>query len=273
MTVALFSALRFLPSCKRRVVLLFCFLPVIQSAQSQDTPPLISLSRFQSFRSNYFLATNAFASNEVKFQTSFQYHLWSWPFIYFGYSQKTFWNVWDLRNSFPVTEIDFRPEGFLEWRFTNPNVEYLRAGYEHESNGKHAPEWRAWDLVFAEVRTRLVLELVDVRVRAWYPLYTPPENRDITDYLGYSELEIRISKPEILEDLAIGLTLKKGTTGGLRNGSVELNLFCPLRFWSSEKSSGLRPQVHIQFWSGVGERLLNYNVPTRSIRIGLHFAV
>jgi phospholipase A1 len=273
LTFALFSAIRFLQSCKHRAVLLCCFLPAIQNAQSQDARPLFSLSRFQSFRSNYFLAANAFAANEVKFQTSFQYQLWSSPFIYFGYSQKTFWDIWNLQNSFPLTEIDFRPEGFLEWRFTNSSVEYLRAGYEHESNGKHAPEWRAWDLIFAEVRTRPVLELVDVRVRAWYPLYTPPENRDITDYLGYSELEIRFAKPEMLEDLAIGLTLKKGTTGGLRNGSVELNLFCPLMFWSSEKSSGFMPQVHIQFWSGAGERLLNYNVPTRSFRIGLHFAV
>ena len=240
-------------------------------ARAQEPYPLASFNRFQPFRGNYILLTNMDAPKETKTQLSVRYEVWTSARLYFAYTQKTFWDAWDMPSSFPFTEINFRPEGFVEWHFAGSNLQFFRTGYEHESNGKHAPLWRACDRLFGEIQTRPFFELFELRARAWTPLYTPPENRDITDYLGFGELEIRFSDRREPDNLTFGLTMRKGTAGGLRYGSVELNLFFrPLALLGFEESSPLNSPWYLQLWTGMGERLLNYNVPTRSVRAGFH---
>ena len=247
----------------------FCLSLTISRAQ--EPYPLVSFNRFQPFRGNYILLTNMYAPKETKTQLSLKYDVLTSAPLYFGYTQKTFWDAWDMPSSFPFTEINFRPEGFVEWHFAGSNLQFFRTGYEHESNGKHAPLWRACDRVFAEIQTKPLFGLVELRTRAWVTLYTPPENSDITNYLGFGELEFRLSDPD---NLALGLTVRKGAAGGLRYGSVELNLFFrPLALLGFEESSSLNSPWYLQLWTGMGERLLNYNVPTRSVRAGFHLGM
>jgi len=246
----------------------FLLAAVTFGSTAQDSRPLISLSRFQPFRTNYFFITDLTAPKEMKIQMSVKYEVWSSPLLYFGYIQKTFWNALELAESFPLTEVNFHPMGFWEHRFAGTSLEYLHVGYEHESNGKHAPEWRAWDLVFVEVQTKPVAGFFMVRARGWLPLYSPPENTDITDFVGHGELEIRTADTKT-SPIHVSLTFRKGTTGGFRNASVEANLALKvLPLFGSKGESSPNLCWNLQLWSGVGERLLNYSTPTKSLRTG-----
>lgn len=173
--------------------------------------------------------------------------------LYFGYTQNS---LWDLgADSSPFRETNYRPSFFWEGVATAgawaPPL--LRAGYEHESNGKDTADSRSINTLFAQPIWRKEFSDGRVLVAApkFYGYLTKKGNRDIEDYRGYADWIFRYGH----EDGWLGMAqLRRGTAV---HGSAQFDLSYPLRRLSRTRTGGF---VHFQIFKGYGESLLDYNV-------------
>ncbi|MDP2225897.1 MAG: phospholipase A [Moraxellaceae bacterium] len=213
----------------------------------------------------------------AKFQFSLKYRVinpdednrlhW-WEQLYFGYTQTS---IWDLQSeSKPFRDSSYRPTLFYE----NPKVTRfpafsgllgVRAGIEHESNGKDLPDSRSINIAF--IRPTFTLPATRKRGYIWsiapkvYTYLEKSENEDIADYRGYMDLQIKLRHAESWEYLT---TLRKGMQG--TKGSIQVDATYPFR----GLLSNVNGFFHVQYFNGHGESILDYNVKQPSqIRIGL----
>jgi phospholipase A1/A2 len=209
----------------------------------------------------------------ARFQLSFKYRLFDigtgfgrdQPWLagfYFGYTQNS---LWDLSSPSRVfRDTSYRPSLFWQWMRADEKtfVDGLRAGFEHESNGRDGPDSRSIDIAFV----RPIWRWRDTRDRelTFFPrLYTylaRDENPDIHHYRGHVDWTLRYDAAG--EWIATALA-RRGTIG---KGSLQLDL--------SRRARDLRfgpvgGYLHAQFFTGYGEDLLNYNVRTSwQLRVG-----
>lgn len=82
---------------------------------------------------------------DAVFQISAKLRLFDTRF-YFAYTQISFWQAYDYRNSAPTRDTNYNPEVF--YRFAPLDYQGGRlgadAGFEHESNGQVVPLSRIW---------------------------------------------------------------------------------------------------------------------------------
>jgi phospholipase A1 len=109
---------------------------------------------FSAHKTNYMLpfacSTNHDGRDgkEIKFQMSIKKRLlkfYGWAF-YFSYTQKSFWQTYDFRESSPFRENNFNPEFFLRtkmWYGIRTDL-----GFEHESNGQTQATSRSWNRIY-----------------------------------------------------------------------------------------------------------------------------
>ena len=132
---------------------------VIRRREREEKRVGTGLFSLRTHRQNYFLPL-AYNSNsnrdtydsageskpsnvEVKFQFSFKVQLWEKMFwgqgdLFFGYTQLSFWQLYDKDMSSPFRETNYEPEIFFKFD-TDFNVLGLRnrlitIGFNHESN-------------------------------------------------------------------------------------------------------------------------------------------
>lgn len=216
-------------------------------------------------------------STEVLFSISFKLRPSGWP-LYVAYSQKSFFQAYNSKDSKPFRESDFNPEIF--WRLdpeTAARWFHLTThvgadlGIEHESNGLSLPESRSWNRAYLAPYWRGDDTLV--YWKWWYrfpedksrPRTDPnrDDNPDIQDYYGYSELHVeqKLFGSKHLAHLMLRYNPSRG------RGAANLQYSIPVL------DSGEGPRFYVQayVWQGYGESMLDYN---RSItRVGLGISV
>jgi len=206
--------------------------------------------------------------SEFVFQLSAKAQLWDYGAgaLYFGYSQKSFFQVYNTTNSKPFRENNFNPEFFT--RIPKPFSSFpswsFDAGIEHESNGQELPESRSYNRIYIQphwARGREVWQL-----KAWYRLPeerdrapTDPQrddNPDLSDYTGYAELRYRRDFPwrNSLLDVMI-----RGNTATSR-GAVQADYSIEI---------GPVGAVFIRAFNGYGESLIDYNRSVTRLGIGI----
>jgi len=210
---------------------------------------------------------------DARFQLSFKYRIFDkdatpvqWMpalgKLHFGYTQTS---IWDLSaDSKPFHDTSYRPSLFWQSRLDEKPFApaYLRAGYEHESNGKDVPDSRSIDILYLQPVLRHDFQEGDVLLFAprIYAYLNRDENPDIARYRGYVDWQGRYGW-----ESAWMLTgrVRTGTAG---YGSVQLDLTSPLRKPLFSRTGGF---IHLQLFSGYGESLIDYNVRTPfQVRIG-----
>ena len=183
----------------------------------------------------------------AKFQVSFKYQFSRGLFL--GYTQTS---VWDLGSvSEPFHDSSYRPSVFYVMRQDRQTA--WQVGYEHESNGKAGTESRSIDILFirpmmelgSSGRYRLILA-----PKVW-AYVDKSENPDIQEYRGYADLFVLYEMQEgfgILDGLQLSASARRGTSK--HYGSVQVDLSWPL---------GRVVYGHVQYFSGWGETILDYN--------------
>ena len=203
---------------------------------------------------------------EAKFQLSFKFLVWDDLFgesgdLYFGYTQLSFWQVYDKALSSPFRETNYEPEAFLafdaDFELLGLRARAVTCGLNHESNGQVEPFSRSWNRVFAS----LVAERGDlvVALRPWWRIPESDEeddNPDIHEYLGYGELHAAYRHGEHL----FSLLLRNNLRGKGNRGAVELGWSFPLL----KTTRG-----YLQFFNGHGESLLDYRDSVNRISVGV----
>lgn len=211
-------------------------------------------------------------SSEVKFQYSFKFplHVDRLHEFSFGYTQLSFWQLSNARNSSPFRESNYQPEFFYILRHET-NALSLTAiestlGAIHESNGQGGTASRSWNRVYEQVR--LYWEHVKVDVRPWYRIPEQhktssgdtrgDDNPDILRYMGNGELSVEYQNGR--SDFI--LTGRNNLRSSPNYGAIQLDYIYLLH---------KQFNLYVQYFSGYGESLIDYNRYNERIGAGVMF--
>jgi phospholipase A1 len=193
---------------------------------------------------------------EVKLQLSLKVKLWEDIFgkemdLWFGYTQLSFWQLYNVEDSSPFRETDYEPELLLNYRtryrLLGLTGRFIQVGFNHQSNGQTEPLSRSWNRIVANLgfeRGHLSLLL-----KGWYRIPESAEDDDnpnIEDYLGYGELWATY----IWKKNKFGAMVRNNLQLPENRGALQLEWSFPL----IRRVSG-----YVQYYVGYGESLLDYN--------------
>lgn len=188
--------------------------------------------------------------------------------LWFAFSQRSMWQLWNNQDSAPFRNTDYQPEliyvvpiaeqwGNLpgDWQ-----VRMLKFGLAHQSNGQSKPLSRSWNAVYAG----LAVDKGEFGLNWRYNQRLPEkssedDNPDLIDYIGSHEL----SASWLPGDATAQLTWRNDFSY-LSRGSWQLDFTYPV---DRSKQDGLR--WHLQLFSGYGETLLDYNFRQNSLGLGV----
>lgn len=241
-----------------------------------DKPPPLAVSVYEPV---YFIVGGDGGLN-AKFQISLRYQLFDAqgplarrvPWIddfYLSYSQTSLWDLGE--ESSPFFDSSYRPRLFYSnydlARFFDGRLRLgVETGLGHESNGKAGVDSRSLNMAY--VRPALTFgDPAGLRFFAAPLIHNYiaiSDNPDIADYRGYVDWVLGFGAKGGLD---FWTTLRKGTRSDF--GSVELNVSYPL---SKISGGDLTGWVMLQYFSGYGESLLDYNRKLDS-QLRLGFAV
>ncbi len=199
----------------------------------------------------------------ARYQLSFKYRIfdrestpaqWWSPLgqLHFGYTQTA---VWDLDvNSKPFHDTSYRPTLFWQQRLAGSGnlPRYLRAGFEHESNGREGANSRSINLAYVQPAWRADFDDGNSLIFAprFYTYLDKAENPDITNYRGYADWLLRYGDEN--EWVVSG----RARVSSLGHSSTQLDLSIPFRKPLFARTGGF---IHFQYFNGYGETLLDYN--------------
>ena len=209
----------------------------------------------------------------ARFQLSFKYRLFDFgsgygrdqPWLsgfYFGYTQNSLWDLSSDSKAFRDTS--YRPSVFWKWDREDQKtfIDGVRVGLEHESNGRDGERSRSINIAFVRPEwhwTRDNGHQVQFTPRL-YKYLDREENPDIHHYRGHVDWRLRY---DAQGEWIATLVARRGTQ---RKGSVLIDLSKRARDLRVGPISGY---WHVQFFTGYGEDILDYNVRRKSqIRFG-----
>ncbi len=170
-------------------------MPVWQNTKRNKTPHTPS-------RAKDLLYDGDMNSTEAKFQISFKTKLWEDVLgtrsdIWFGYTQQSYWQVYNRARSSPFRGSNYEPEIFITQPVTynlplNGKLRMLGVGGVHQSNGEDDPLSRSWNRVYA--MAGMEWGKLTVIPRIWYRVperkKSDDDNPDISRYMGYGDLQL-----------------------------------------------------------------------------------
>ena len=215
--------------------------------------------------------------NEFKFQFSVKQRFGD-SNLYFGYTQKSFWQIYDDSNSRPFRESNYNPELF--WHIYDKGEETHKYGvivglFEHESNGSSTATSRSWNRSYLTPYYKYTDKETGRHFRADLKLWlrwsedvkkdpadpAGDDNPDIHDYYGYSELKLGYGWSRDYDIMLFGRWNPETNKGAFQ---ADLSTPVPLTQWDNVF-------LLFQYWEGYGESLIDYNRDLTRYGAGLIF--
>ncbi|HEV3011158.1 MAG TPA: phospholipase A [Burkholderiales bacterium] len=210
----------------------------------------------------------------ARFQLSFKYRLFDvsagigqerpWlSGLYFGYTQNSLWDLSTESKAFRDTS--YRPSLFWKWERADDAralFDGARLGVEHESNGGEDDTSRSINIAFVrpEWRWRTRDGASFEFTPKIYSYLDKEENTDIAHYRGYVDWRARFDSGG---NWIATTVFRYGTAD---KGSILLDVSRRTRDVKIGPVSGY---LHMQFFAGYGESILDYNVKRKSqLRFG-----
>jgi len=260
----------------------------VASAQARSLDPMAPVARQApaaeaaqpsalGFHEPMYFLVGGHDPRSARFQFSFRYRLFddqgvvaeSFPVargLYLGFTQTSLWDL--ASDSKPFRDTSFRPSLFYRWMLSDPEDGgwvALSGGYEHESNGKDGVSSRSIDTLFLRAEARHYFDFGDGRTyfgiapKVWTYL-DKQDNPDIASFRGYGELGLRLGRDD---GMMLTALLRRGTED---KNSTQFDLSYPLR---QSVFSGVGAFLHLQYFNGYGETLIDYKASRSSqLRVG-----
>lgn len=203
-------------------------------------------------------------NTELKFQLSVKVGIAQGLFgdqgdLYFGYSQRSWWQAYNTAASSPFRETNYEPELFIDfdnaWSVLGWVNTRNRIAVNHESNGRSGDLSRSWNRLYAE-STFQHGDWAFVIAPHWRVPETESEddNPDIERYMGYGDL--RLAK-RLNDDHEIIAQWRGNPSAG--NNGVQIDYSWPV-------FNSLR--AHMQYYYGYGESLIDYDHRVHRLSLG-----
>lgn len=212
----------------------------------------------------------SFKNTESQFQLSFKAPLAVNLFdrnidIFAAYTARSFWQVYQKDISSPFRETNHQPEVWLEFhpqlKFYGFRSTVTSLGVTHQSNGRSSYLSRSWNSVFADLAFQNGNFLMSVRPWVRIPeSIDNDDNPDLTDYLGHGELRFAYK----YKDNVFSLMSRNNLESGFSRGAVEVGWSFPIPSYPYLKG-------YLQYFSGYGESLIDYDKYVNRIGIGFLF--
>lgn len=244
---------------------------------SKEQKELELPSDLKPYKENYFLpfvwggrAIEGRQNLEAKFQFSLKKKLFNSDW-YFGYTQKSFWQMWDSENSSPFRESNYNPDLFWRAISKEPAKHGLNLDFsilEHESNGSSTATSRSWNRSYVRVDYDRKLyshgQIIGIELKGWLRWQekvkksatdsSGDDNPDILDHYGNGEIKLKYGQPE-----GFMVTLFGRGNPKTDKGAFQADLSLPWFY------------LHMQYWTGYGESLIDYNRNMTRYGIGFIF--
>ena len=205
---------------------------------------------------------------ETKFQISLKSKLWEnvvgdYSDLWFGYTQSSRWQLFNAGQSRPFRETDYEPEVMLNFRTQRElpfgwDMRMSGASLTHVSNGRDVPQSRSWNRIIGQIGfDRPGWSIV---ARPWWRLRedaSSDDNPDIQDFMGRGEVLVTHNWGGNEISAVMRHSLRSGDRS---HGSVELN-------WAFPIHGELKG--YLQFFSGYGESLIDYNHNANYVGLGV----
>lgn len=207
--------------------------------------------------------------SEAAFQLSIKARLWRDVLgrkmdLWLGYTQRAFWQVYDVDRSAPFREMDHEPELILNlrtrFRVLGFAARFAQIGLSHQSNGLSRPLSRNWNRIVANVG--LEKGPLSILVTGWVRvLYKPHanENPGISRFFGYGEVQAYY----FLKRQRFGLKLRDNLNFRFNRAALQADWSFPL----FARIGGL-----LQGYFGYGESLLDFDHRVSRIGAGIVLA-
>ena len=183
--------------------------------------------------------------------------------VWLGYTQQSYWQVYNGKSSRPFRSSDYQPEIFLTQPIKgnlpgNGSLRLLGAGLVHESNGQSDPLSRSWNRIYAMAGTEW--GKLTVIPRLWLIANEnskDSDNPDIGDYMGYGD--VRWLYP-LNDQSTVGGVMRYNPS--TNKGAIQVDYAYPL-------TGGMK--AILQVFHGYGENIQDYNHKSTNIGIGIMF--
>ena len=227
---------------------------------------------------------------ELKFQLSLKVkvaeQIGNLADLWLGYTQQSNWQAFNGANSRPFRETDYEPALILafplhtEFSTLGLTPRIVNVGLVHQSNGQSDPLSRSWNRAYAQVGLDRDLDKerdhLAVLARAWYRFperSSDDNNPDIQRYLGYGDLLVFWRRG----DNNVSALLRNNLQAQKNRGSLQLDWSVPITRIPSLENVNVLPLIerelrfYVQFFTGYGETLIDYNHYQTTIGIGIMF--
>ena len=209
----------------------------------------------------------SFSKTEVQFQISIKTPLFVNLFrkkidVFAAYTNHSFWQLYHQASS-PFRETNHEPEAWIQFRqdrkilgFSN-DVNII--GVNHQSNGRGGVLSRSWNRIYASFvfeKDNFVLN-----ISPWYRIKEDPvndDNPDITDYMGHGELRAAYKWNRNV----FTFMSRNNIESNFSKGAIEFSWSFPLGDYPFLKG-------YVQYFSGYGESLIDYNHNVNRIGFGI----
>lgn len=240
---------------------------------------------------NFGLARNQrLEHTELKFQFSMKIkaaeQIGNLADLWLAYTQQNNWQAFNNTNSRPFRGTDYEPELILAFPLHTEvsalglTPRMIHFGLVHQSDGQADPFERSWNRAYVQVGVDRDVDKERDRfaflARAWYRIpekRSEDDNPDIERYLGYGDLLFFWRRG----DSNLSALLRNNLQAQTNRGALRLDWSIPItRFPNFDNVNVLRRIDHdlrfyVQFFTGYGETLIDYNHYQTTIGIGLMF--
>jgi len=206
-----------------------------------------------------------FDDYELQLQVSLMVPLWLDMFglpltTYVAYTNRSFWQFFDIDDSQPFRETNHEPEVWLAWFYDlywgDLNAEMVWLGWEHQSNGRIAVLSRGWNRAYLDFYFNY--KSFSLSVRPWIAMGDGAHEDEVYDYekyLGNGEVHGIYT----WKHFNLGVTWDYSFSG-LQYGSVMVDLDIPM----SNYISG-----YVRYFHGYGESLIDFDYRSNTLSAGI----